>query len=475
MKSFNLFFLGLIILASCQKQEKLIFNEGPVIVAGKIENAKNKIISLTTLELTGRVDHVAKLDSTGQFLFSVNILSAHDNYLNYGGTSTIFLEPNDSIYLTADGSDFKKTVKFSGDRVKFNQCLQKFFVAFGNILESEKFFEKKRDLAPNEFKEFAIDFFKAMDSKADSIAEIIKPKNNAIIWMHTYNKYRLAEDLIEYGWHHKNDLPADYNDYEKAFLQQGKNDMYCSQYYEDFIEKYYFGKLTNIDGFKEVGLKYQEETYAGLDAFFDFVNDNISNKTVKNLLLTRLTNQFVEKDYAIVDSIYSKFSQIVDDITCQNFILNRIDEKKAEPTNVKTLDNLITLDFAGEIFREIKEKCKGKVLYIDVWGTWCGGCIGSFPYSTKLYEEVKDKNIEFVYLCIKSSKSNWQKTIKEYNLKGMQYLLTDDQDAILSEKFNFQGVPRYIIIDKYGNIFDNNAKDPYSSALKDELLSLTNI
>ena len=112
MKSFNLFFLGLIILASCQKQEKLIFNEGPVIVAGKIENAKNKIISLTTLELTGRVDHVAKLDSTGQFLFSVNILSAHDNYLNYGGTSTIFLEPNDSIYLTADGSDFKKTVKF---------------------------------------------------------------------------------------------------------------------------------------------------------------------------------------------------------------------------------------------------------------------------------------------------------------------------------------------------------------------------
>ena len=64
---------------------------------------------------------------------------------------------------------------------------------------------------------------------------------------------------------------------------------------------------------------------------------------------------------------------------------------------------------------------------------------------------------------------------KEYNLKGMQYLLTDDQDAILSEKFNFQGVPRYIIIDKYGNIFDNNAKDPYSSALKDELLSLTNI
>lgn len=478
MKPFKLLFLGLIILTSCVKENKYqndyIFNEGPIIIKGLIENAEGKTVQLSNLELTGRVKHVAKLDSSGNFEFKINILSPHDNFLTYNGSlTTIFFEPNDTIYVFADGSDFKKTISYSGNNASFNQSLKLFFAEFLELLETKEFFIKKRDLAPNEFKKFASDFFGIMETKIDSIIDITKPEENAIAWMNNYVKYRLAEDLIEYGSHHKEDLTPDYYDFETDFLQTGKFDLQCSQYYEDFIEKYYLGyKLSQAVGFQEMASQFQEQTYEGLEASFKFIDKNISNEVIKNLSITRFCNMFVEFDYPIVDSIFNTYTTYVNDITCQNFILQRLDDKKSSIALVNNLDDLENLDFVGEIFKEIKNDCSGKVLYIDVWGTWCGGCISAFPYSNKLFEELGNENIEFIYLCVNSTKSNWQKTKKEFGLKGTNYLLTKDQSAILSEKFNFHGVPRYIIIDKNGKIVDENAKHPYSGALKIELQKL---
>ena len=328
-------------------------------------------------------------------------------------------------------------------------------------------------MAPNEFKSFASGFFELMDMRIDSIINTTSPGENAIAWMNNYVKYRLAEDLIEYGNHHKEELPSDYYDFEVDFLTTGKYDLQCSQYYEDFIEKYYLGyKLSQAEGFQEMASQYQEQTYEGLEAAIDFIDSNISNGIVKNLSITRFCNGFIEFDYLIVDSIFNKFSTIVTDMTCQNFILQRIDTKKSAVSLVNKLDDLENLDFVGEIFKEIKDDYFGKILYIDVWGTWCGGCISAFPYSNKLFEELGNENIEFIYLCINSAKSNWQKIMMEYDLKGKNYLLTKDQSAILLEKLGFYGVPRYIIIDKNGDIVDENAKNPYSGALKEELQEL---
>lgn len=481
MKPFKLFFFGLIVLASCtrenQTQDNHIFSEGPVVVKGQILNAENKTVQLDNLELTGRVNNVAKLDSMGNFEISIKVLSPHDNYLTHNGqTLTIFTEPNDTIIISANGSDFEKTISYSGSNADFNQSLKLFFEEFLKLLETKEFFIKKSDLSPNEFKTFASDFFNIMESKIDSIVKITKPKKNAIAWMRNYVKYRLAEDLIEYGDHHQADLTVDYYDFETDFIQTGEFDLQCSQYYEDFIEKYYLGyKLSQADGFQEMATKFQEQTYDGLELAFEFIDRNISNQIVKNLSITRFCNMFVEFDYPIVDSIFNTFTTYVNDITCQNYILQRLDNIKNEIALVNDLNDLSNTDFIGEIFREIQNENQGKVLYIDVWGTWCGGCIGALPSSNNLYKELNKDKIEFIYLCINSTKENWRKVINEYELQGKNYLLTKDQSAKLSEKFNFYGVPRYLIIDKKGKIVDYNAKHPYSSALKVELEKLMEI
>lgn len=476
MKYHNLLLVGLLLLAGCQNSEPPLFNEGPIFIEGHIDNAKDKVVLLTTLELTGRIEHTAKIDSMGNFSFFVDVLSSHDNFISYGGNSvSIYLDPGDSLYINANGANFEKTITYSGDNEKFNQCLRMFFSEFEEALISDKFFEKKNELEPDEFKKFAFSFFKEMDSKVNSIYQVVQPQKEARVWMNTYNKYRLAEDLLEYAMHNNKNLPDNYYDFENQFLENNDYVMNCSQYYEDFIAKYYLGYIIpKIEGFEEVVSKLQEQNYDGLDAMFNFISDNITDNTIKNLILTRAMNSFINFDYKMADSIYNKYSQIVNDITCQNFIQYRIDKARAQPRLVMTIDDLTNIEFVGEIFQELKQECRNKVIYLDIWGTWCGGCINSFPYLNKLYEELQNENIEFVYLCVHSNENIWQKSIKDNNLKGLHYLLTNDQFSVISEKFNCDGLPRYIIIDKDGLIVDDDAKSPYRGALKDELLALIN-
>jgi thiol-disulfide isomerase/thioredoxin len=291
--------------------------------------------------------------------------------------------------------------------------------------------------------------------------------------LHTYVKYRKAEDLLEYGKHHQSILDSTYYDFIPDYIEPDKYAMECSQYFDDFIYKYYFEqKMSQIDGFIEMIKKYKDRTYDGLEGYIEFIDINESNEFVKQIILTNAMNNLLEQDYSLVYSLFDEYAHVVRNITYQNFILKRIDEKAHEPILVNSSTELEKLNYIGEVFREIHQTHKGKVLYIDLWGTWCGGCINSFPYINKLREEFDNEKLEFVFLCIQSSKGNWEKVKSEQKLKGTHYLLSDDQAKILSEQFNFLGVPRYVVIDKSGNIFDANAKAPYSNGLKDELKSL---
>ncbi|MDW7692994.1 TlpA disulfide reductase family protein [Flammeovirgaceae bacterium SG7u.111] len=478
MKLLNTFALGLLTFFGWANeshcQSNYLFDEGLVVVKGQISNAQIKTILLTNLELTGRVQHAAKLDSLGNFEFKFNILSPHDNYLIYNGKiATLFTAPGDTLMVTADDSDFEKTITFSGANANFNQSLKLFSEEFGELLESKEFFVKKRDLPPNEFKSFASDFFGIMETKIDSIITITNPKENVTAWMRNYVKYRLAEDLIEYGLHHKDSLTADYYSFESDFLQTGKFDWQCSQYYDDFIGKYHLGyKLSQFEGFTEVISKYREQSYEGLTSTFRFVDEHIKDNKVKNFAITQFCNAYIESNYTIVDSAFSTYSTFVSDVTCQNFILQRIESKKTYVPLVNDLDDLSSLEFIGEIFQEIQNDFPDKVLYIDIWGPTCGSCIRAFPYSNKLYEELDKDKIEFIYLCISSEKGDWQKIVDKYNMQGRNYLLTRDQSIILSEKLNVYGIPRYVMIDKKGKIVDQKAKGPYIESLKTELLKL---
>lgn len=94
---------------------------------------------------------------------------------------------------------------------------------------------------------------------------------------------------------------------------------------------------------------------------------------------------------------------------------------------------------------------KGKVIFIDVWATWCGPCRGQFPYLKEIEEEYKkEKDIVFVGISTDKlkDKQKWLKIIQKENLQGVQLL--DDFGKAFGRKYQVISIPRFLLIDKQG-------------------------
>ena len=110
-----------------------------------------------------------------------------------------------------------------------------------------------------------------------------------------------------------------------------------------------------------------------------------------------------------------------------------------------------------KIFRKIIKPYKGRIIYLDIWGTWCSPCKSNLKESWKVKEALKDYDIVYLYLCNRSSEESWKNVIKEYNLTGdncVHYNLPEDQQAAIERYVGISGYPTYKLIDKEGNIHD---------------------
>ena len=52
--------------------------------------------------------------------------------------------------------------------------------------------------------------------------------------------------------------------------------------------------------------------------------------------------------------------------------------------------------------------------------------------------------------------------IKEKQVEGYHYWLNYDQGSVLQRKFNFKGIPYFVLIDKTGKIQEGEAPRPSS-------------
>jgi len=181
----------------------------------------------------------------------------------------------------------------------------------------------------------------------------------------------------------------------------------------------------------------------------------------------------VFETYLPIFNQYVKNENLREIVTSESGKLSEILEIHTIPESA-TLVNLAKETILMNLIEKIISNNKNKVIYIDVWSTWCGPCLGMMPYSKKLQNTFRDEQVSFVYLCAKSKEENWKSTIADLELNGQHYFIDADQYNLLAEKFQIIGVPHYILINKEGIIVDENALSPSEKPLNDRIRSLLN-
>lgn len=114
----------------------------------------------------------------------------------------------------------------------------------------------------------------------------------------------------------------------------------------------------------------------------------------------------------------------------------------------------------------ILSRFKGKVLYIDLWGSWCGPCRKEFAFNQDLKQNFDSKDVIFIYIAVEHSpdhENKWRETVKFYNLSGYHILADKSLEQDLRKRYNRDGAmsfPSYILVDKTGKIITLNARRP---------------
>ena len=120
------------------------------------------------------------------------------------------------------------------------------------------------------------------------------------------------------------------------------------------------------------------------------------------------------------------------------------------------------------ILQTILDNYKGRAVLIDMWATWCGPCRAGHKTMAPLKEELKGRNIKFVYIASPSSPpTTWQRMITD--IDGDHYYLTEEQNYYILQHFESSGIPTYAIYDTKGHQTYKSIGFPGNDVIRKEL------
>lgn len=452
MKLKTLLLLSLSILfINCSKQEQEI---NYVILSGAIKNA-----SIDSLRLSDKNYNKIKtiyLSDNHTFNDTLFIPEGYYQLSDWKSTETIFFKNKDQLNTIIKYNENDFLLLFEGIESPENNYLskqKKFNEKFKKVenykyylyLDEEEFLKLADSIRIQ--KEVFLKSFSPLDSSFLNSENFVIEYNYAD-FIERYKNWR-GEFLKDKNFKVSTNFPNPYTNINLS----NENLLIHPDYTSAIQSALLYGRDT-----KSVKLDLQ--------SYLDSIEKKIISQKIIDELTYSRTEFILKGNNKISESEYSKFMSMVKnenyrkeiDVAYQN--IQKLSEGTVSPSFelYDINDRLVSL-----------ESLKGKLVYIDIWATWCIPCIKEIPALKIVEEEFKNEEIYFVSMCLKDSKENFEKMVKEKALGGVQLFAPNDEISFFKDYF-LSTIPRFILIDKEGKIIDAYAYKPSDPELKELLL-----
>ena len=134
----------------------------------------------------------------------------------------------------------------------------------------------------------------------------------------------------------------------------------------------------------------------------------------------------------------------------------------SDVSSLRSAEDVKDVTGGEALLRKLTEPYRGKLVLLDIWGTWCGPCKEALSHSHELFERMRPYGVVFLYLANRSAEDSWKNVIKQYNVVGdnvVHYNLPDDQQRAIEQYLGVNCFPSYRLIGVDGHVLDVNA-DP---------------
>ena len=387
---------------------------------------------------------VPEVDST----FSITIPLKAPGYFRLG-RNKLYLSPGDNMEVLVDQAEASKSV-FKGRGSIANNYLRNVpFPKGGSFLEAGKHLKP----TPDETMDFLLLTARQKDASLAELRNISpifrkleKGRNRAdlvksIQAVKTYASYKMSkeskEKIAEYTTRFDNISKPVKDSLLKNFVDPNYLQI---EVYRDIIEELDISKTSPAN----------KQAFADWNNAFELAYQKIKPESNKAIV-----PEF-KRDIAIIKS--KKYRDI----------LNLLILDKLKFGNGDTAIDFIVKDIDGS---ETKlSSLKGKLIYIDIWATWCGPCLAEMPHLEELKKKYIDqKDLAIVSLSVDDNDPIWLDNLNKRKPKGIQWRI----DRAKLTEYGVETIPRYILIDKNFKVVEMDApraSDAKLTALFEKLL-----
>lgn len=454
------------------------------IVTGTIKNYNpKKAFSLVYSHLGfERILNYPEIDQYGQFKVELEIYLPTEVWIVYNNNFPIIISPKDSIHIEFDGNLtdlnlLRNSTKFTG-KSKFSndQFSEMNLFDWNNITLYPRLELANKNLKPQAFKLFADsvaneekiaqkifeDKYKSSDIPKALVERFFRSKYNHLIAYYAYD-YKILNSLSLFDTTFT--LPNNYYQFVEENLPIKLEELVSTNDFNTFIRLTTLNLDQKLKTFRKPTDNWSIDPFGNFGTFNDFKNEvrlnqyieHIKDPLIREILIANYLSKILEsqkltdfEELIVFRDQYVKSDFLK--IPLEKHYLRVKMNVESPVQNSKIVFNEFGESSVKNIMEEIRLVNKGKVIYIDVWGTWCGPCIGSFPYSRVLQHNLKDKAVSFAYICLGTDEKIYKSLVNEYQLEGQHFFLNSTQAKDIQKVLNITAVPFYLIIDQNGVI-----------------------